>query len=59
MRAWRLHEYGAPRDVLRLEDAPVPEPDVGDVRVAVHGFALNLNDLERVTGMDTTGTNAS
>ncbi len=50
MRAWRLHEYGAPREVLRLEDAPVPEPDAGDVRVAVQGFALNLNDLERVTG---------
>lgn len=50
MRAWRLHEYGAPRDVLRLEDAPVPEPDAGEVRVAVQGFALNLNDLERVTG---------
>jgi NADPH2:quinone reductase len=50
MRAWRLHEHGRPRDVLRLEGAPVPQPDAGDVRVAVQGFALNLNDLERVTG---------
>ena len=24
MKAWRLHEYGAPRDVLRLEEVPIP-----------------------------------
>ncbi len=50
MQAWRLHTYGEPLDVLRLEDAPIPEPDAGDVRVVVQGFALNLNDLERITG---------
>jgi NADPH2:quinone reductase len=50
MRAWRLHEYGAPGAVLRLEDAPEPEPEAGEVRVRVEAFPLNLNDLERVTG---------
>ncbi|MFM8304436.1 MAG: zinc-binding dehydrogenase [Actinomycetota bacterium] len=50
MRAWRVHEYGEPADVLRLEDVPVPEPGGGEVRVRAEGIALNLNDLERVTG---------
>ena len=50
MRAWRLHEYGRPRDVLALETVPVPEPDAGEVRVSVQAIPLNLNDLERITG---------
>ena len=28
MRAWRVHEYGEPVDVLRLDTVPVPEPDL-------------------------------
>jgi NADPH2:quinone reductase len=50
MRAWRVHEYGSPLDVLRLEVVPVPEPGPGEVLVAVQGIPLNLNDLERITG---------
>lgn len=50
MRAWRLHEYGQPTEVLRLEEVAVPEPGPGEVRVKVQGIPLNLNDLERVTG---------
>jgi NADPH2:quinone reductase len=50
MRAWRVHEYGSPTDVLRLDEVPVPEPDAGDVRVRVQAIPLNLNDLERITG---------
>jgi NADPH:quinone reductase len=50
MRAWQVHEYGEPLDVLRLEDVPVPEPGPGEVRVRVQAIPLNLNDLERVTG---------
>ncbi len=50
MRAWRLHEHGRPSEVLRLEDADPPEPEANEVRVAVHAFPLNLNDLERITG---------
>lgn len=49
-RAWRVHEYGEPLEVLRLEDVPVPEPGPGEVRVRVQAIPLNLNDLERVTG---------
>ncbi len=50
MRAWRVHEYGEPTDVLQLEDVPVPEPGPGEVRVRVLGFAFNINDLERING---------
>jgi NADPH:quinone reductase len=50
MRAWRVHEYGNPLDVLQLETVPVPEPGAGEVRVRVLAIPLNLNDLERITG---------
>jgi NADPH:quinone reductase len=50
MRAWRVHEYGRPADVLRLDEVDPPEPGPGEVRVRVHAIPLNLNDLERITG---------
>jgi len=50
MRAWRLHEYGEPLDVLTLDTVAVPEPDAGELLVRVDAFPLNLNDLERITG---------
>jgi len=50
MRAWRLHEYGQPLDVLQLETVDVPDPEAGDVRVSVQAIPLNLNDLERING---------
>jgi NADPH2:quinone reductase len=50
MRAWRVHEYGAPLEVLQLDTVAVPVPDAGEVRVRVHAIPLNLNDLERITG---------
>ena len=50
MRAWRVHEYGPPADVLQCEVVPVPVPGPGEVRVRVAAIPLNLNDLERITG---------
>jgi len=50
MRAWRVHRYGSPLEVLQLDDAPIPEPGPGEVRVRVQAIPLNLNDLERITG---------
>lgn len=50
MRAWRVHAYGAPLEVLALESVDIPEPGPGEVRVAVAAIPLNLNDLERITG---------
>ncbi len=50
MRAWRVHEYGQPLDVLRLDVVAVPTPGPGEVRVRAQAIPLNLNDLERITG---------
>src|SRR5262245_25491029 len=50
MRAWRVHEYGDPLDVLQLETVDIPEPEPGDVCVRVEAIPLNLNDLERING---------
>ncbi len=50
MRAWRVHQYGEPREVLRLDEIEIPEPSDGEVRVKALGIPLNLNDLERITG---------
>ena len=49
-RAWRIHEYGSPLDVLQLDTVPIPEPGPGEVRVKVQAIPFNLNDLERITG---------
>lgn len=50
MRAWRVHHYGEPLDVLRLDEIPRPEPGPGELLVEVEGIPLNLNDLERING---------
>jgi NADPH2:quinone reductase len=50
MRAWRLHRYGRPTEVLQLDEVPIPEPEAGELRVKVHAIPFNLNDLERITG---------
>jgi NADPH2:quinone reductase len=50
MRAWRVHSYGDPLDVLQLDEVEVPEPGPGELLVAVEGIPLNLNDLERING---------
>src|SRR6195952_2047490 len=50
MRAWRVHEWGQPLEVLQMDEVPIPEPGDGELRVKVQGIPLNLNDLERITG---------
>jgi NADPH2:quinone reductase len=50
MRAWLVHRYGRPLEVLRLEQTPIPDPGPDEVRVRVQAIPLNLNDLERITG---------
>ncbi len=67
MRTLRFHKYGEPADVLQLEDAPVPTPARGRVRVAVHACGLNPadwalcrgllpKDLPRGVGLEVSGT---
>ena len=43
MKAVRQHEFGGP-DVLRYEDAPMPELKPGEVLVRVHAVGLNPPD---------------
>jgi NADPH2:quinone reductase len=50
MRAWRTHQYGQPREALRLDTVPIPTPGPGELLVRVQAIPLNLNDLERITG---------
>ena len=50
MRAWQVHQWGQPSEVLQLDTIPVPEPGPGELLVRAQGIPLNLNDMERVTG---------
>lgn len=43
MKAVRQHEFGGP-EVLRYEDAPIPELKPGEVRVRVHAIGINPPD---------------
>ena len=67
MNAIRFHDYGEPADVLRLEQAAVPTPEPGRIRVVVHACGLNPADwalcrglfpgkLPRGIGLEVSGT---
>jgi NADPH:quinone reductase-like Zn-dependent oxidoreductase len=67
MRTVRFHDYGEPADVLRLEQAAVPDPEPGRIRVIVHACGLNPADwalcrglfpgkLPRGIGLEVSGT---
>ena len=43
MKAIRQHEFGGP-EVLRYEDAPIPDIRPGEVRVRVHAIGINPPD---------------
>jgi NADPH:quinone reductase-like Zn-dependent oxidoreductase len=66
MESLRLHAYGDPADVLRLEEAPVPIPGPGRIRIRVAACGLNpadwalckglfARDLPRGVGLDIAG----
>jgi NADPH:quinone reductase len=44
MRAWRVHENGEPRAVMRLEDVPDPEPGPGDLLLRTRAAGVNFPD---------------
>ncbi|MEO8778634.1 MAG: NADP-dependent oxidoreductase [Rhodanobacter sp.] len=51
MKTLRFHNYGEPADVLRLENADVPTPGAGHIRVRVHACGLNPADWALCRGM--------
>ncbi|HEX4183551.1 MAG TPA: NADP-dependent oxidoreductase [Caulobacteraceae bacterium] len=66
MRTLRFHEYGEPSDILCLDEAAVPSPNPGHIRVRVHACGLNpadwalcrglfAGDLPRGIGLDVSG----
>ncbi len=45
MKAIYLHEHGPIENLTYVEDAPIPEPKAGEVRVKVEASAMNRLDL--------------
>jgi NADPH:quinone reductase len=50
MRAWRVHEFGEPSEVLQLDDVADPPVGEGEVLVRVDAVTLNFNDIDGVRG---------
>ena len=50
MKAWQVHEYGEPEEVLRLDEIPPPTPGPDEVLVRVVATTLNFNDVDGVRG---------
>ncbi|MBM9506123.1 NADPH:quinone oxidoreductase family protein [Actinacidiphila acididurans] len=44
MKAWRVHENGEPREVLRLDTVPTPSPGPGEVLLRVRAANVNFPD---------------
>ena len=49
MRACHVHEFG-PLENVRLESAPLPSLQAGEVLIRTHAFGLNFPDLLMVQG---------
>ena len=50
MKAIRIHEHGGP-EVLRYEDAPLPQPAAGEALVEVHFSGVNFVDTYYRAGL--------
>ena len=50
MKAWRVHRYGAPREVLQLDEVDAPTPADGELKIRVTSVTLNFNDLDGIHG---------
>jgi len=51
VKAWRVSELGEPRDAMRLEEVPDPQPDTGQLLVRVLGAAANFPDVLMCRGL--------
>ena len=52
MKAWRVSGLGEPRDVMSLDEVPVPEPGAGQLLVRVLGAAANFPDVLMCRGLN-------
>ena len=50
MKIVRVHEFGEP-DALQYEEAPVPDPGFGEVRVRIEAIGLNFIDCYHRKGL--------
>ena len=50
MKAWRVHRYGVPSDVLQLDEVEEPTPGEGELKIRVTSVTLNFNDLDGIHG---------
>jgi len=50
MKAIRIHQHGGP-EVLRYEDAPIPEPGPGEALVEIHVSGVNFVDTYVRSGL--------
>ena len=44
------HEFGAPTEVLQLDDVDMPEAGPGEVQIAVEAITINFNDIDGIRG---------
>ncbi|WP_329319766.1 NADPH:quinone oxidoreductase family protein [Streptomyces sp. NBC_01262] len=44
MKAWRVHENGEPREAMRLDEVPDPQPGPGEVLLRVRAANVNFPD---------------
>jgi NADPH2:quinone reductase len=50
MKALQVTTHGSPGEVLAVRTVERPEPEAGEVRVAVAAASLNFNDIDRCRG---------
>lgn len=50
MRAWRVHQYGEPRDALQIDEVDEPSPGAGQVLVRTSTTPLNFNEVDGCFG---------
>jgi len=51
VKAWQVHELGAPAEVLRWDEVPDPRPGPGEVLVRIEAVALNFPDVLLCAGL--------
>lgn len=50
MKALRVVRHGEPTNALAIEEIPMPEPGVGEVRITVSAASVNFGDIARCRG---------